>query len=529
MNTVTEEIVTLLIVVGLGLLVGKFSIKGISLGSSGVVFVAIAAGHFGFTVPAISGVAGIILFVYCLGLGAGPGFLRTVMLQGKTLALMAAGMIVMAGLATYAVASWIGLSPDLAVGLFAGAMTSTPALAAATDQLPNSAEIAVGFGIAYPFGVIGVILFVQFLPSAFPSQIVGDRSSGNSERDHKIARILVRVTNPKMAGKRLREVSTLTHSQCQVSRILIDNRMQPIPADFTLQLDQQVLVIGAEHRISDVIEVLGESVDDVEYVLDLEKQRRRVVVTSSQLIGKTLRDLHLRSRFGVTISRITRLDVEFVPGADEQIQFGDALTAIGEPIGLEKFVTYAGHRERTLDETDLISLSAGLVLGILAGQLQISFAGKSLALGLAGGPLLIGLMLGHFGRVGPVVARMPRAARLLLSEIGLVLFLTQAGTKAGGQFVSVIQAHGVALPLAAIVMVSVPLLVGLIASRFVFRFGPLEAAGGICGAMTSTPGLGAVTSGVDSSLPATSYAAVYPLALVLITLLAPILIAQLSG
>ncbi|MCL4108587.1 UNVERIFIED_CONTAM: hypothetical protein GTU68_022889 [Idotea baltica] len=329
-----------------------------------------------------------------------------------------------------------------------------------------------------------------------------------------------------MAGRKLREVSTLAQSNCQVSRILIDDQMQPIPADFTLQLDQQVLVIGAEHRVSSVVEVLGELVDDVDYVLDLETQRRRVVVTSSKLIGRSLSELHLRSKFGVTISRVTRQDVEFVPGADEQIQFGDALTAIGESVGLEKFVAYAGHRERTLDETDLVSLSVGLVLGILVGQMRLSFAGKSIALGLAGGPLLVGLLLGHFGRVGPVVARMPRAARLLLSEIGLVLFLTQAGTKAGSQFVSVIQAHGVALPLAATVMVTVPLLVGLIVSRFVFRMGPLEAAGGICGAMTSTPGLGAVTSGVDSSLPATSYAAVYPVALILITLLAPILIAQ---
>lgn len=527
MNTVTEEIVTLLGVIALGLLAGTISFKGIRLGSSGVVFVALAAGHFGFNVPEISGVAGIILFVYCLGLAAGPGFLRTVISQGKSLALMASAMIVAAGSATYVLATLLGLSPDLAVGLFAGAMTSTPALAAATDQLPDSAELAVGFGIAYPFGVIVVILFVQLMPKAFQTRASESQRAKDPIDEHRIDRVLVRITNPKMAGKRLREVSTLAHSNCQVSRILIDNRMQPIPSGFCLQLGQQILVIGAELRIPDVIEVLGELCEDDDYVLDLERQRRRAVVTSKNLVGKSLKELHLLSKFGVTISRITRLDVEFVPGADERIQFGDALTAIGESAGLEKFVAFAGHRERTLDETDLVSLSLGLILGILAGQVTLAFAGKSISLGLAGGPLLVGLLLGHLGHIGPVLARMPRAARFLLSEIGLVLFLAQAGTKAGGQLVVVIQSHGVSLPLGAIVIVSVPLLVGLLISRFVLRLDPREAAGGICGAMTSTPGLGAVTSGEDSSLPATSYAAVYPLALVLITLLAPLLIAQL--
>lgn len=528
MNTVTEEIVTLLIVIAFGLLLGKVGVKGIRLGSSGVVFVALAAGHLGFQVPAVSGVAGILLFVYCLGLGAGPGFLRTVVSQGKSLAVMASAMIIAAGAITYLLATGLGFSPDLAAGLFAGAMTSTPALAAATDQLPDSAELAVGFGVAYPFGVIVVILFVQLMPKAFPAAATKSEHAAGSPGHGKIARVIVKITNPRMAGKRLREVSTLAHSNCQISRVLIDNRMQPIPSEFCLQLEQRVLLIGAEARVADVIETLGELCEEDDYVLDMERQRRRVVVTSSNLIGKSLQELHLLSKFGVTISRITRLDVEFVPGSEERIQFGDALTAVGESAGLDKFFLFAGHRDRTLDETDIVSLSLGLVLGILAGQVTLTFAGESISLGLAGGPLLVGLMLGHMGRIGPVFARMPRAARFLLSEIGLVLFLAQAGTKAGGQLVAVIQSHGVSLPLAAIAIVSVPLLVGLLVSRFVLNLDPREAAGGICGAMTSTPGLGAVTSGEDSSLPATSYAAVYPLALVLITLLAPLLIAQLS-
>ncbi|MCA9049275.1 MAG: hypothetical protein KDA89_11140 [Planctomycetaceae bacterium] len=527
MDEALREIVALLSVIGVGLTLGKFSWRGVSLGSSGVVFVALAAGHFGFQVPRLAGVAGIILFVYCLGIGAGPGFLRMFFQQGKALAVMAAGMIAAAGIAAWLLAQVAGLEPGLASGLLAGALTSTPALAAATDQLPESTEVAVGFGIAYPFGVIGVILFIQLIPRLMsdPNETA---DAAAPEDDGPIKRVLVQVANPSVRGRRLADLATLAHANCQISRLMVEGKLQPIPSAFTLELGQRILVVGREKRLTDVIEVLGEKCADADYVLDIERQRRRVVVTSADIVGRSLADLHLRSRFGVTISRIMRHDIEFVPGAGERVQFGDALTAVGEEAGLEKFVVFAGHRERTADESDLISLSLGLLLGILLGEVEMRLGQRSVSLGLAGGPLLIGLLLGHFGHVGPLAGRIPRAGRLLLSELGLALFLAQAGSQAGGNFVSVLQAHGLMLPLTAIVIVITPMVTGLLIAKYFLRLSVLQTSGGICGAMTSTPGLGAVTSTTDSSVPATSYATVYPLALILITILAPLLISQLK-
>jgi len=277
MNQLTEQIVALLAVIGLGLALGKISWRGISLGTSGVVFVALAAGHFGFIVPRTAGLAGIVLFVYCLGLGAGPSFLRMFFQQGKALAIMAVGMIIAAGLAAYFVALALGLSRDLASGLFAGALTSTPALAAATDLLPDSTEVAVGFGIAYPFGVIGVILFVQLIPLMFPQP--PDSDIGQAEEGSvggPILRVLVDVTNPAVVGKRLRDVASLARANCQVSRLVVEGGLQPIPASFRLQAGQRVLVVGLQHRIPEVVEVLGRQCDDMDYVLDLERQRRRI-------------------------------------------------------------------------------------------------------------------------------------------------------------------------------------------------------------------------------------------------------------
>lgn len=527
MTPSTEQFVSLISVIALGLLLGRIRYREFSLGSSGVLFAGLAAGHFGFQVPGIAGVAGIVLFVYCLGLGAGPGFLSVLQRWGSSLILMAAVMLVAAVLAAWITAKAFGLTPGLAAGLFAGALTSTPGLAAAADLLPDNKELGVGFGIAYPFGVIGVLLFVQLLPQLMPSSNPETESDDEEEGAGRIVRLLVKVTNPSMAGRRLRDVSTLAHANCQVSRILIENRMKPIPAEFTLQTGQQLLVIGNEHSIRDVVEVFGEEDSETDYVLDVERQRRDAVVTSDQVARHTLKELHLLSKFGVTITRVRRQNVQFVPGPDTRIRFGDVLTAIGEAEGLDRFVRHAGHKERKLDETDLIAVCMGVILGTLLGHLRLGFGQNGITLGLAGGPLLAGLLIGHFGRLGPLSATMPRAARLLMSEIGLVLFLAHAGASAGGALVFVLKTHGVSLAAAACILVAVPLATGLAVARLFLNLNHLQAAGGICGAMTSTPGLGAVTSSTDSNIPTRSYAAIYPVALVIITVLSSLLVSLL--
>lgn len=506
---------------------GKISIRGVSLGSSGVVFVALVAGHWGYRVAPEAGLVGVVLFIYCLGIGAGPSFLRMFLSRGKSLAILAGVMMGAAGLATWILARLFQLSPDLASGLLAGALTSTPALAAATEKLPADSDVAVGFGIAYPFGVIGVILFIQLLPRLFSG--VSSASETSSADDlGKIVRELVEVKNERIVGKRLRDLSVLARSNCQVSRIVVDGQPRPIPAEFQLTLGQQLLIVGRVGQIETVIEAIGERCPEPQFVLDVERQRRQIVVTAKELVGHSLKELHLLSRFGVTISRITRQDIEFVPGSDEMIHFGDLLRAVGEPENLEKFATFAGHRARTADETDFITLAGGLILGIILGRIKFSLGSESFSLGMAGGPLVAGLILGHFGQFGSITVRLPRAGRLLLAELGLTVFLAQAGCQAGDKFVSVVQQHGWMLCLVAAIVVLVPLLAGFAVARFVLRLDLLETAGGICGAMTSTPGLGAVTSAIDSSVPATSYATVYPVALVLITLLAPLIIMLIS-
>jgi len=220
------------------------------------VFVALVAGHLGYRVAPEAGLVGVVLFIYCLGLGAGPTFLRMFLSRGKSLAILAGVMMGAAGLSTWILARLFQLSPDLASGLLAGALTSTPALAAATEKLPADSDVAVGFGIAYPFGVIGVILFIQLLPRWFPGGI--DNADSASDSFGKIIRELVEVKNSNLIGKRLRDLSVLARSNCQVSRIVIDGRPRPIPADFQLEMGQQLLIVGRVGQIEDVIETIGE-------------------------------------------------------------------------------------------------------------------------------------------------------------------------------------------------------------------------------------------------------------------------------
>ena len=524
----SDEISILFLAVALGAVLGKFSWRGLSLGTSAVIFVALFFGHLGYTIPDNVGLLGLTVFVFCLGINAGPSFFRLFCEQASSLAMMGAAMISAAVAGTWAFAKLFEIPADLAAGMFAGALTSTPALAAAAESLPADSQVAVGFGLAYPFGAVGVVLFVQLASKHLGKHTHEPNVHTYEENVSRITRRVVEVANPGVVDKTLSELAILDKCSCQISRARIDNEMTPISGSFQLQMGQQLLVIGAEREIDLVVDFLGKVSPSTEYVLDVERQRRRIVVTADSVVGRTLGELNLATRFGVTISRITRHDVEFVPDVNQAIQFGDALTVIGQPEGLDQFVTFAGHRERSFDETDMISMAVGLLLGVLLGQLRLQFGEHSFSLGMAGGPLVVGLTLGHFGRIGPIVGHFPRAARMLLTETGLALFLASAGVQAGGQLVDVIQQHGVGICFGAILVTGIPLLVGGLLTHYSLRMGSLRSLGGICGAMTSTPGLGALTSKIDSCVPVASYAAVYPIALILMSLLAPMLVSVIS-
>ncbi len=419
---------------------------------------------------------------------------------------------------------------ELATGVFAGSMTSTPALASGMEAAENAGKewlsVSIGYGMAYPVGVIGVVVFVQFLPKLLRINMasLGDDLQRRLESNNRIDRFLVRISNPAVFGKRLNQIHLFEQVSGQITRVLHGDQLVPIRPDHVFDEGQVVLLVTDTRTAEMMTMILGEA-SDAKVVINADRDRATVVVTSSHMINRPLRDLHLRSKYGVTVARIERYGVDFVPNASTAFAMADRVTVVGEPDGLKAFEKEAGHRMRRVHETDLMSLGLGLVAGIVIGMVPIRIPGMGeFSLGLAGGPLLAGLLFAHFGRFMGIVGHMPIAARMLTQSIGLAFFLASAGFQAGGRFVPMVETYG-ALPfLMSAVVTVVALAVGFFISRYVLRMDLMQSLGGMCGAMTSTAGIGAIASKTDCDLPVISYAAAYPAALVMMTIGAQMMI-----
>ena len=517
----SNQLFALFAVVSLGLLIGRISIANLSLGSSGVIFSALLLGHLHYSVPKGVGALGLVLFIYSVGIGAGPSFFGSFARSGAQLAKLTA-VVVFGAVITVATASIItGLPIELAAGIFAGSLTSTPALAAALDSIVGEKSlVSVGYGIAYPAGVLGIVLFVQLLPRILRLSLGADeRSARRDPSAYRIVRLGVRVTNPVLFGKAIvsPQAEVLSGWGFKVTRQMVDGKLVPITRDCHFSEGQVLLVVGDARHAETVIEYFGESLDAQEWHDDeLVSTRESFVVTSAMVVGKTLAELDLFRVHGVLVTRIRRIAGEFVPFSATRLEYADQVTVVGSGEALAAFSRFVGHREKALQETDLFSLAAGVLLGIFVGLIPLSLPGtKPIHLGLAGGTLLVALILGHCGRIGKLAGRVPLAAQQVMRELGLLLFLAEAGVDAGGSFVSIVQQYGVSLFLIAVLTSVIPLMIGYTVARIWLRVPPLETLGGLCGAMTSTPALGVMTNTIDSTVPMVSYATAYPVALIL--------------
>jgi putative transport protein len=521
---IENPLFALFLIIGLGLLIGEIKVTGINLGSSGVIFVALIAGHLGMSIPKGTGNIGLAIFVYCVGIGAGARFFGALKREGSTLAKLALITILTGGTCTYLLAKWFGLSPAMATGIFAGALTSTPALAAAMESAGTSTnEVVVGYGIAYPLGVIGVVLFVQLIPRLLKVKMDGTEGEEEIEAGPRIVRELIEVTNPNLFGKKIRETSILKIGGCQISRVCRNDQMEPLQYDDEIEEGMLLLVIGTSETIQITSEFIGRT-SKKKITIDGENQRQDIVVTNGALAGKTLHSLDVLKNHGVIVTRIKRMDFPFIPSPQTKLERRDLLTVVGPKENLAQFATFVGHRALAYSETSMISLAIGLGLGILLGMVPIPFGEKTIHLGLSGGPLIMALILGHYGKVGGLVGYIPRPTRILLQEMGLVFFLADAGIKGGASMMESIMQEGAVVFGVGAIITLIPLLVGFLTAKYVFKMSIFQNLGGVCGAMTSTPALGAIISKTPRQSPIISYATVYPVAVILMAFLSTLLI-----
>lgn len=529
MNALLQDpIFVLFIIIALGMTLGSIKIFGLSLGTSGVLFVALVAGHYQLQIPAGVSSIGLALFVYCVGLGAGGRFFASLARHGSKLAFLAVIVILTAALVTCLCAYGFQIPAGIASGIFAGACTSTPALAAATETLSSTggaSGVSIGYGIAYPFGVAGVVIFVQLIPRLFKFDLDAEaRKFKNTSQEPKIVSQLVRVTNKNLVGQPIHDCKMLEGFSCPVTRVARNGRLSPLETKDVFEENQEVLIVGTSDKVAHEVAMIGEAIKNT-YLMDSVRERKKAIVTNNTIAGKSLRDLQMLKNYGIIVSRITRLGFTFVPSADTIIDRNDVLTIVGASDKLAKFRELVGHRSNALDETDLLSLGFGLAAGIILGCLQFSLpGGNSVSLGIAGGPLIMALILGHFGKMGPVVGYIPRPTRLLLQDLGLVFFLAGAGVAGGADLAKTVMEYGPTVFLMGALITIAPLIIGYFFAMKVFHLNILECLGGICGGMTSTPALGAITSKTDSQAPVVSYATAYPIALILMTIFAKVVI-----
>ncbi|MBI5388254.1 MAG: putative transporter [Verrucomicrobia bacterium] len=528
----------------LGLAVGSLKVRQLGLGIAGVLFAGILFGHFKLTINKeilhFVREFGLILFVYTIGMQVGPGFLTSLRRQGLPLNLMAASIVLLGALVAVAIALLARIDMATIVGVFSGATTNTPSLGASQEALKSIPNIdpartelpALGYAVAYPFGVIGIILTMLLFRGVFRIDLEREAAAFKAEHrkaDEKVGRMNIRVENPNLEGVKLKQVPGINELGVVVSRIKrgAQGAVEVALEDAVIHVGDLLLAVGKKPSLEQFRMVVGK-----ESSLDLLKEAspimtQRIVVTKRDVLGKSLRELEFNKLYSIAITRVTRADLQITAVPELELQFGDMLMVVGEKEDILEATKALGNSVKELQHTNLIPVFVGILLGILLGSYPFTFGGMPapVRLGLAGGPLLAALILSRIGRLGPLVWYMPVNANIVLRELGIVLFLACVGLKAGEHFADILtKGDGfVWMGYGALITV-VPLAVVGVVARLVMKQNFMNVCGLMAGSMTDPPALQFANATSNSDAPSVAYATVYPLTMFLRILVAQILV-----
>ncbi len=505
----------LFLIIACGYILGRIKIKGISLDVSAVIFVALIFGHFNVSLPKTIQDIGLVLFIFTIGIQAGPGFFDALKKHGIKLAVLSTILILSAGLVVIGAHYIFDYDMDILAGLLAGALTSTPGLASATDQFGDPSSI--GYGIAYPFGVIGVILFIRLLPKILHADI------NQAEKDWEIASTAdfpalnyehILITNNNIDNKSLIELSFRKTTQATISRVMHEGEaFTPTPKTI-LHTGDIVRVVGTEDALHNAELLLGEQTTQ-EIPLSGKYEVQGVLVTNKAVVNKTLAELNLQTIYDATITRIRRSGIDITPSPKSRIRFGDKLIIASSKENMETVRKLFGNDSKKLSDTDILPISLGIVLGIIVGKFTF--------LGLTGGVLLVALILSKLGKTGPILWTMSGSANVLLREIGLIFFLAVVGTNAGATLADTFQQYGYQLFLIGAIITLLPMIIMTLFAKFIYKTNILTLLGTLAGGMTSTPGLAAITPMTQSNAPQIAYATAYPISMVLLVIVIKLL------
>lgn len=539
---IAHTVVVFAVAIAVGILLGKVKVWGISLGVTWVLFVGIFLSHFGMRVdPSTLGFIkefGLILFVYSIGMQVGPGFFSAFKKGGIRLNLFAI-LIVLLGVATTLVIFWVTGTPiTTMVGILSGAVTNTPGLGAAqqaySDMGGQDPTIAMGYAVAYPLGVIGIILVYMLLRGLFRVNYEKETEAAQHRAAEKMARathVSLQVENPAIFGKTIRDVSHLTGKRFVVSRVLhVNSSLEIGNAETVLEQGDKLLVIAAVQDMAAVTAMIGSRIvmhrADWQK-LDAKMVSRRVMVTRSELNGKLLGELEIPAAYGVNFTRVNRAGLDLVAHPELALQVGDRVTVVGPEANIAGVEKLLGNSMKRLREPNLVTIFIGIFLGVAVGSIPFAFPGvpQPVKLGLAGGPLIVAILISRFGPSFKLVTYTTASANLMLREIGITLFLAAVGLGAGEGFVdTVVNGGGLIWVWYGFLITVIPLfLVGVIARLF-FKMNYFTLIGMVAGSMTDPPALAFSNEQTSTDLPAVAYSTVYPLVMFLRVLSAQLLI-----
>ncbi len=516
-----NQMIALFVVLSLGLLLGRIKVCGVGLGMAAIFLVGMPLGYFGFTAPEEVATLGVIFLLYGVGLGAGPTFFRAFGTYGKPLLTISASMVVAGALTSLAFA-WLAHIPvDLAAGIFTGSMKSSSGFASAIDRLPSQTSvIAVGYGISYPIGLVAIVLFVQLVPALLHRDVATMARALDKERPigSRIEHVMVELVNPAIMGQKLASLDFVRAMGCRALRVLQGEQLVPIGPEMTCTPGLDVLVAGRADHLPAVVDYLGRKTE-ARGIVAADDAQMEIVVTSPNVAGKSVGELHLVAEYGVTLQELSRLGQTLVPTDDLVLQRMDVLQVSGPRANVEAFAAAAGNRPKALQETDMLSLAVGIALGVIIGMIPIGLpGGQGFVLGMAGGPMLVALLLSHFGRVGGIIGHFPPATQLFLVRLGLSLLLAGASVKAGAALVAVFSQQGPMLIAMAVTVNAVALAVGLFVSRSVLRRDLLESLAAISGGTNATPAYEVLASPVDSRVVLPVFTSSYAISMILMVL-----------
>lgn len=539
---IASSILKLALVIAAGVAVGRLKFRSLSLGVTGALFVGIFLAHCGMRVPSeVLGFVkefGLILFVYAVGMQVGPGFFSTFKHGGVKLNVLAALIIILGCLVTYAIYLYTGTPIATMAGVMSGAVTNTPALGAvqqANFEMTgiDNPDIAAGYAVAYPLAVLGTIASMLFLYYVFrinAAQEEREAVDNSPNNDKKPCFLSLKLTNKALHGLSVNEIHQLIKYDFIITRVkAADNTVRLADGDTVLELGDNIFIVTSAEYAPTIVAFIGEKVTVNWNESSKDIVSRDILVTRPEINSKTLSQLRLRS-IGVNVTRIKRIGIDFVAVPSFPLQIGDQVTVVGMERAVETVAEKLGNSIKRLNYPNLFQIFLGIALGIIVGSIPVAFPGISqpVKLGLAGGPLIVAILLSRFGFSLKVIMYTTESATMMLRDVGIALFLASVGLSVGGNFIEVIVGGGYKWIGYGVAITVIPLLiVGVIARRF-YRMNYFTLCGLIAGAMTDAPALAIVNEMSNNDIHSTSYATVYPMTMFLRVLLAQMMILLLA-